>query len=199
MLLLLNLAACPPLARSADLPQPEYYRWGAQLQVAAAAAEAHRIASSGAAHRQAGLQGQELGFAYTDSIAIGTADVGAPALRRTSAPQQCATQVCYLLDESMLGVGASKVPFASGSPGDNRHKKSGGRRAQRWPNPMINKLSPTAKNKHMPICCLLPLVPGIKRQHAGNGPGTAGIRDHRERWDGDAGLNLAVGRSRVSC
>ena len=56
MLLLLNLAACPPLARSADLPQPEYYRWGAQLQVAAAAAEAHRIASSGAAHKQAGLQ-----------------------------------------------------------------------------------------------------------------------------------------------
>ena len=43
MLLLLNLAACPPLARSADLPQPKYYRWGAQLQVAAAAAEAHRI------------------------------------------------------------------------------------------------------------------------------------------------------------
>ena len=46
VLLLLNLAACPPLARSADLSQPERYRWGAQLQVAAAAAEAHRIASS---------------------------------------------------------------------------------------------------------------------------------------------------------
>ena len=42
VLLLLNLAACPPLARSADLPQPEYYRWGAQLQVAAAAAEAQQ-------------------------------------------------------------------------------------------------------------------------------------------------------------
>ena len=50
VLLLLNLAACPPLARSADLSQPEYYRWGALLQFAAAAAEAHRIASSDAAH-----------------------------------------------------------------------------------------------------------------------------------------------------
>ena len=61
MLLLLNLADCPPLARSADLPQPEYYRWGAQLQVAAAAAEAHRIASSDVAHRQAGLKGRSWG------------------------------------------------------------------------------------------------------------------------------------------